>query len=407
MRILIGHDTYPPDINGAAAFSRRLARGLGERGHEVHVAVPGRTRRAALEHDGPVTEHRLPSVAVPGQRGYRCSPVSGAAVARVVDDVRPDVVHVQGHLLVGRLLVTQARRRGLPVVATNHFLPDNLVPHLHLPRPLVRAVADLAWRDFVCVLGQADVVTAPTAYAARLAEERGLPGPVLPISCGMDLGRFSPANDGGRFRVRHGVPVDRPVVLYLGRLGHEKRVEEVVRAFALVRRTVDAHLVLVGDGHERRRLRALADGLGLGGAVTMTGFVDEAELPSAYAAADVFCNASVAELQSLVTLEAMATGKPVVGADAKALPHLVRDGENGYTFPPGDVPALAARLARLLADAPLRRAMGARSLAIAADHELGATLAAFEELYDVVVASRTAGRSDPVWRSAVASAVSG
>ena len=122
----------------------------------------------------------------------------------------------------------------------------------------------------------------------------------------------------------------------------------------------------------------------MGDRVVFTGFVEDDELPGAYAATDVFANAGIAELQSIVTLEAMATGKPVVAANAGALPLLVRDGENGYLFESGDVEGLAAKLTRLLSDADMRAEMGHESLRIVARHGIGETLNAFEGLYEMV-----------------------
>jgi glycosyltransferase involved in cell wall biosynthesis len=119
-----------------------------------------------------------------------------------------------------------------------------------------------------------------------------------------------------------------------------------------------------------------------------TGFVDDADLPGAYAAADVFVNAGTAELQSLVTLEAMASGLPVLGAQASALPHLVHHEHNGYLFPPGDADALADHLITVLSNPVKAKTMGVRSRAIAGQHDVAATVAAFERLY--------AMRSQPV-----------
>lgn len=147
---------------------------------------------------------------------------------------------------------------------------------------------------------------------------------------------------------------------------------------------MDAQLVIVGDGHERRNLIELANEEGIVEYVNFTGFVEDEELPEAYAACEVFCNAGVAELQSIVMMEAMATGKPVVAANARALPHLVHDGVNGHLFEPGDVGALASRLAEILIDGDKRTAMGAKSLEIVARHDIVETLAAFEEVYDLL-----------------------
>ncbi len=385
MKVMIGNDTYPPDVNGAAYFTKRLAVALADRGHEVSVLCPSRNlRNGVMTQDG-VVEYRMRSLPVPFHTGFRFSPPPFLR-RRVLEDVkrnRPDVVHVQGHFFIGRALIEAAKQLRVPVIATNHFMPDNLVFYLHLPEKLQNKLTEWAWRDFARVFDRADVVTAPTPFAANLAEEKGVHGPVLSVSCGMDLSRFNPINDGYAFKTRYGVP-ERPTFTYVGRLDAEKHVDELLRALPLVRKSADAQLVVVGDGHERANLVSLARELGVEGHVTFTGLVSDEELPGAYAATDVFCNAGTAELQSIATMEAMATGKPVIAANARALPLLVHDGENGRIFEPGDVEGLTLRLAELLPDADKRAKMGRESLRIVTRHDIGITLDAFEQLYEAI-----------------------
>jgi glycosyltransferase involved in cell wall biosynthesis len=102
----------------------------------------------------------------------------------------------------------------------------------------------------------------------------------------------------------------------------------------------------VGDGGERDYLEKLALELGIASNVQFRGHITDKELPAAYERATLFAMPSIAELQSIATMEAMASGRPVVAADAMALPHLVHDGDNGYLFPPDDVEATGARLIR-------------------------------------------------------------
>src|SRR5215213_2425055 len=385
MKVITGNDTYPPDVNGAAYFTRRLAVALSGRGHEVHVLCPSRSLWSGVMTRDGVVECRTRSLPVPFHPGLRFSPPPFLLryVLEEVRRIRPDVVHAQGHFFIGRALIRAAKQLGVPVVATNHFMPDNLVFYLHLPERIEKKVAEWVWHDFSRVFDRADLVTAPTPFAAKLAEENGLNRSILPISCGMDLSRFSPTNGGHAFKTRYGVP-ERPVFMYVGRLDAEKHVDELIEALPLVRKSVDAQLVLVGEEHEQGNLVSLARGQGVEGYVTFTGFVPDGELPGAYAAADVFCNASTAELQSIVTMEAMATGKPVVAANARALPLLVHDGENGRLFEPGDLEGLSSRLAELLSDSGKRTRMGRESLRIVARHDIGITLDAFEELYEAL-----------------------
>ncbi|BBG01368.1 MULTISPECIES: glycosyltransferase [Pseudonocardia] len=384
MRILIGADTYAPDVNGASYFAGRLAAGLGGRGHEVHVACPSRTLRGSctVVPGTGIVEHRFASLPVPRPTDFRISVRPGLVhrARSLLRQVRPDVVHVQSHLLLGRALIVAAKAVGTPVVATTHVLPDNLVPYLPLGSGGLERARRWFWRTAVDVLGRADIVTAPTSYAARLMERHGVPGPVVTISNGLDLTRFHPDRDGAAFRRRHGLD-DRPTVGYLGRLDPEKHLDELLAAVAALRRTTDAQLVIVGDGDRRPQLTALVRGLGLEHSVVMTGRLPDSEIPDAYAAMDVFVNPGTAELQSLVTLEAMATGRPVVAADAGALPHLVQHGRNGYRYPPGAPAVLAGHLDRLLARPDERASAGLQSLQIVGGHALDATLADFETAY--------------------------
>ena len=388
MRVLIGADTWAPDVNGACYAARRLAAGLAERGHEVHVVAPARgIRSVGARKVGPVTEHRVGSFPVPKPPGFRLCPPPGLRqkARRILRRVRPDVVHVQSHMVLGRMLLTAAADLGIPAMATTHMIPENIIPaisFLHLPPARLKK---LFWWDAVRVLNRAGLVTAPTPLAASMAERNGVPGPVLPVSNGLDLSRFRPDTDGRgpAFRERHGIPLDSPLVGFVGRLDREKHVDEIVHALALLRAGAvpDARLVVVGDGEERARLQAAARTAGVEDAVTFTGRLDDDEIPDVYPALDVFVNAGTAELQSLVTLEAMATGKPIVAVDAGALPHLARQGENGWRYPHGDVAALAERLTRVLGDPQAAAGLGAASLQIAGEHSMAVTLDTYEELY--------------------------
>ena len=393
MKILTANDTYPPDVNSAAYFTKRLAERLVERDHEVHVLCVSTKLRSEVVVSRGVIEHRMRSVPLPFHLDFRFSPPPFLyrRVLAEVKRIRPDVVHAQGHFFIGRAVIRAAKELGIPVVATNYFMPDNLVFYLGLPERLEKAVTDRAWRDFARVFNRADIVTAPTPFAASLAEEKGVRDPVLPISCGMDLSRFSPENDGDAFRQKYGIP-EQPTFMYVGRLDAEKRMDELIRALPPVRKSVDAQLVIVGDGHERQNLIKLAEEEGVEGYVIFTGFVPDDELPEAYAATDVFCNAGVAELQSIVTMEAMATGEPVIAANAKALPLLAHDGENGHLLESGAVDALAFWLTETLSDEDKRTEMGEESLRIVAHHDIENTLSAFEELYEVLLGSRKGGK---------------
>ncbi|MFD1935302.1 MULTISPECIES: glycosyltransferase [Nonomuraea] len=379
-RVLISTDTYPPDVNGAAYFTHRLATGLAERGNDVHVICQSDEGPAKASVEDGVVVHRLRSAPLLVHPTMRVTVPT--RLDRLVRAIQPDVLHTQGHFVVGRAAMAAARRNGVPVVATNHFMPDNLFQFAHIPAKLREKAGRLAWRDFSRIFSRADHVTTPTPLAAGLLAGQGFAREVEPVSCGIDLTRFHPrAEPKSWARKAFGLP-DRETILFVGRLDEEKRIDELVRALPHVLNRTDAQVALVGKGNQRADLEQLARKIGVGDRVFFLGFVPDEAMPQAFAAADVFAMPGVAELQSIATLEAMASGLPVVAANAMALPHLVED--NGYLFEPGDVIELARHLTALLTDTGLRARAGKASRELALTHDHQVSLARFEEIYGEV-----------------------
>ncbi|MDR8018043.1 glycosyltransferase [Nesterenkonia aerolata] len=379
LRILIAADTYPPDVNGAAVFCQRLARHMTARGHEVHVA-------AARNEAGPdtvqqldeATVHRFRSFPAPTHEYYRlCLPWQvEPAMDRLIAEIQPDVVHVQCHYMVGKAAIDSAVRRRIRLIATNHFMPENLDPFLPFPAWFCRIVAKNSWRDMRRLMSQASVVTTPTPLSAQTMQRRGGFERVLPLSNGIDVDHY---------RLRPGEqiePADRPTVLFVGRLAVEKHVDVLIEAVAATDPSLGIGLDIIGDGEQRELLRRKIAEHGLQERVRMLGHLDDEQLRQAYLRADVFCQPGTAELQSLVSLEAMSAGKPVILADALALPHLVDEGRNGHLFRPKDPADLAAKLEAVFRLSPQQRQqMGEHSRAQAERHSIATTMEAFERLY--------------------------
>ncbi len=380
MRIVIGCDTFPPDINGAARFAERLAGGLVRRGHEVHVIAPAFSNvhgRFLETHDGvEIIVHRIKSVRWWPHASLRYVwPYTFQPHAnRLIRDIAPDAVHSQSQLIVGRYLSRAAKKQGIRLVATNHIMPENLIRYtVVIPNWFKKTAMRLAWLDAGRVLRLADYVTTPTRRAADLLEAAsGLRG-VLAISCGIDASKFA-----------NTAPTSNrpPRVLFVGRLDYEKHIHNLLKAVALLPASLGVLVEIVGDGSERKALTELAESLGIADSVKFLGHVTEEELPLAYGRATVFAMPSIAELQSIATMEAMASGRPVIAADAMALPHLVHDGDNGYLFEPDNVEMFADRLQRIFTadEAELER-LSENSLHLIQAHDINRTLDIFENLY--------------------------
>ncbi|MFZ4895759.1 glycosyltransferase [Plantibacter sp. Mn2098] len=377
LRIVIGADTFSPDVNGAARFAERLAAGLVRRGHEVHIVAPAGSAKFGTwqeTHEGQrMTVHRLFSL-----RWYPHDWLRFAMpwtikrnAAKILDQVKPDVVHFQSHIIVGRGLSIEAEKRGIRMVATNHIMPDNILDFTLIPAKTQEWLVREQWQAAKKCFVRASAVTTPTRKAAEFLEEfTGLTG-VHAVSCGIEANLYTPSFE------------PKPnTILFVGRVTTEKQIDVLIRALATLPAELDARLDIVGGGDQRKHLEQLVEQLGLGDRVTFLGKVSDADLKAAYTNAKVFAMPSIAELQSIATMEAMASGLPIVAADAMALPHLVHDGENGYLFTPGSVEELAERLRTVLTASPeeYRRLQDA-SLTGVEVHDIERTLNTFEALY--------------------------
>lgn len=378
LRVLIGADTFPPDVNGSARFSERLAAGLAERGHEVHVMAPAASR----VHGTFVEEHGGQKITVHRLKSWRWYPHDWLRFAlpwriranssRVLDEVQPDVIHFQSHIVVGHGLSREGAKRGIRIIGTNHFMPENLMDFTLLPRSVQERAIRMAWNAAGRTFGMAEAVTSPTRSAADFLEKYTGVTNVHAISCGINAENYWPNWE----------PRTENRVIFVGRVTGEKQIDVLLKALPLLPAELDVQLEIIGGGDQLKNLQQLARDLGIAKRVTFTGYVTDDELRTAYHRASVLAMPSIAELQSIVTMEAMASALPVVAANAMALPHLVHDGVNGYLFEPGNSQELADKLRRVLEAAPEEyERMQRESMRIVAAHDINRTLDTFEALY--------------------------
>ncbi len=378
LRILIGVDTYPPDVNGAAVFAARLAAGLSARGHEVRIAAPAADNTKGLRDE----THEGATLPIYRVRSYRWYPhdwlryvwpwSAKRYAAEILDDFKPDVVHSQSHIVLGRGFVHAAKDRGIRVVATNHFMPENLTDHAPVPQFVKNVVERWAWGDAGRTYALVAAVTCPSPTAADFLRREAKVPVVHAVSNGIDASLYRPVFE----------PKTQNRILFVGRVTGEKHLEVLLRAVASLDPALDVKLDIVGGGDLLKPLTRMAADLGIADRTTFTGYVTDEEKRDLLSRATVFVMPSIAELQSIATLEAMASALPVVGADAMALPHLIHDDDNGYLFTPGDEKDLAQKLTTILT-LPQERLtrMKKRSLAYVAAHDMQRTLSTFESLY--------------------------
>lgn len=347
MRILMISDVFFPRVNGVSTSIETFARQFHDAGHAVTLIAP---EYGAAGPDSAAEVIRVPS------RGVIGDPEDRMMQARPIRALLPrlrargfDVVHIHTPFVAHYLGVWLARRLSVPVVESYHTYFEEYLHH-YLPWLPGAALRFAARRFSRAQCNDVDAVVVPSTAMRDALARYGVNGHMRIIPTGVDPDWAAPG-DGAAFRTRLGIGDGRPIVLFVGRVAHEKNIEFLVRMFRHVREQIpDALLLLAGEGPARASLEAIVTSLGLAASTRFVGYLSRAgELRDCYAAADVFVFASRTETQGLVLLESLALGTPVVSTAVMGTADVLT-GAAGAVVVQEDPQAFAAEVVRILSE---------------------------------------------------------
>jgi len=414
MKVAISTDVYCPMINGVAVFSRNLAAGLTKRGHTVIVLAPSTTGKFHIETDSqhgfkiarlpsakfpfyPDQIHKIPKdVEIFGKKLPRIAYKNGLhfsltpypKIKQVLDKFQPDLIHDQTPGPVAWAVFRYADKHSIPLVSTGHAYPDNITSQLKLPSGIKKPLDIVVRNYFASFLKKSAHATMPTKVAIHdlIPNRHKFRVPIEALSNGIDLSKFNAKKPNPKIYAQYKLP-KTPFALYVGRIDPEKSLHVLLKAFAeTLKQLSTAKLVLVGDGSAKQRLEDLCTELGIADSVTFTGRIVGDDLPEIYRAASLFAITSTTETQSIVLMEAMASGQPCVAVRAGAIPELVKSNQNGFLCAPDNINAISRGITAILSDQKLRNTMSKQSLKIISAHDIHHTLTRMEQIYTKVIA---------------------
>lgn len=366
MRIAHFIGTLRTEGDGVARVLLTLAREGRRRGTEAVIV----TGHAEDPTRSPVPVLLVPSVVWPFYRAYRYPLAGRRTIRRLLDEFRPEVLHVHSPDTMAFAAAREGRRRGLRVVATHHTDFVRYLAYYHLP-----ALEPVAWRVLRRFYSAMDVVTAPSAVTAAELEAQGLTH-VETLPWGVDLEAFGPRYRSPPLRAELLGGREGAVVLCVCRLTWEKDLKTLAAAHALLRaRRQDFAMVVAGDGPARAEVEGLMP------EARFLGYLEQGPLSRLYASADVLLFPSSTETFGSVTLEALASGAVPVVADAEGSRALVRHEETGLLARPRDAAGFAAQVERLLDDPGLRGRLREAGLRFAGQLTWARVLDRLEVLY--------------------------
>jgi len=391
MNIVITTETYLPFIAGVSTSTDNIARFMAKHGHIIQVICPKPVLKDTVQLEKNLSVIHVPSFPDPFFSGKSFSPMPmpfrtlrTVLQGRVLTGVRTiqpiDLIHVQEPGAIGYTALYLARKRHIPVVGALHFTPEQIFRILFFPKiPLFIAFVRRYIRWFY---NQCDGIMVPTQTFAKFLQESGVKKPIQVVSNGVDTKDFVPTKDRMEKRVIYQLPQDKILFFFLGRLDIDKHADTIIRALPYTDPSV--HLVIAGEGKEEENFRSLAQSLGVADRITWLGYLNAEQMKEVYHSVDVFVLMSPYEVQSIVTLQAIASGIPILACKEGALPELCHDGENGYTIATGDFQTLAEKMNTLASNKSLRKKMGKESRIMSLPHDRETALTKLEEFYQKI-----------------------
>ncbi len=378
MRTLFISDVYFPRVNGVSTSIRTFREDLANCGVDTLLVAPEYAGTGGNEDPSVI---RVPAAGVPRDpedRRMRWSALNRVLASERFKDV--ELIHIHTPFIAHYAGVRFAKRAGIPCIATYHTFFEEYLHHYVpvLPRRLGKYLARSFTRS-QCADVQA--LIAPSEPMRDVLLEYGVSTPIHILPTGLPADRFKPG-DGTRFRMAAGLPHDRPLVTYIGRVAHEKNIDFLVRVFAQIRTTIpDAMLVIAGEGPAREPLKQLVQRLGLERDAHFVGYLErDSALLDCYAAANVFVFASRTETQGLVLLEAMAQGTPVVSTAELGTRSILKPGCGALVVEESEN-EFAAAVTRVLQDAELHGELSDRGRVYARNWSSAVMARRLSELY--------------------------
>ena len=350
MRIAFVTESFLPATDGVVTRLRHTLDELDALGDEFMIVAPKYGEGPSSYAGAPI--YRVPAVPFPPYPQIKMAPPN-PSVGRALRRFRPDLVHVVNPFVLGATGVFYARRIRVPLVASYH---TNVTVYA---RFYGLGFLDGLGRSWVRALHNRARINLCTSEATQeYLRSQGIRG-VRFWPQGVDARRFHPDkfSKGSRVRLSNGSPGER-LLLYVGRLGHEKNIAGLKKALLEVPGT---RLAVVGDGPARGELEREFRGT----PTVFTGMLQGEELAEAYASADAFVFPSTTETLGLAMIEALASGLPVIAARSGATHEVVSEGESGFLYEPGSGESFVSAVRRVLSDEALRLRLsdGARKAA--------------------------------------------
>lgn len=376
MKIGFFTDGYLPQPNGVATSVAAWARELKKLGHEVYIIAP-KYQNFKDKSDRII---RLPSLKILNKPDIRLGfPFSTKSIGKIYK-LQFDIIHATSGGSISTLGLIVARLKKIPFVFT-YYTRWNHFAHYFFKGKIIRPRMIETASKIFC--NKCDCIIVPMPKIKDELISFGVKKPIVAIPSGVDLDKFNKQKKGF-LRKKTGIKNGK-ILLYVGRLGQEKSVDFLLKAFKQIHYKDPAiNLVLIGDGPEKNNLKQLAERLNIEKNIYFTGLINQEEMGKAYSDAEIFVFASTTETQGMVILEALASGLPVVAVNDAVYDGVIKDKTNGVLVD-NDPEQFAKACLKILSSASYRKKLSENAIDSMQNFSLSATAKSFEKLYGKLI----------------------
>ncbi len=339
-------DSFLPATDGVVTSLLGFRKELERRGHNVYIFASGNaSTKRMVEKDKKVFVMRGMRFKKYPQYNLALFPFMASSKLK---SINIDVIHAQTPFILGMYALFFAKSNKIPIVGSFHTLFTNksvIKEYTTSSKMLIKLLVKYAWPYARFFYSKCDEVISPSNTMQGILERHSIDN-IHTVPNGIDLERFNRRVDGSAVRASLIRNSDQKIVLYVGRLSKEKRIDTLLRAAKLLKNK-NILFVIGGTGPAAPLYQRMAQNMHLNN-VKFVGFISDNDLPKYYAACDLFCLPSTFDTQGIVSIEAMACNKPVVGANYLALKELINNGKNGEKFVPLDSHSCAQKIEKVL-----------------------------------------------------------
>lgn len=387
MKIAIFTDTFLPQVNGVVTATINLAKGLSRKNHQVFIICPKfKNETKEFEHPS-IKIIRINSIPAYLYEDLRFTSLINSKLIKLLKKEKIDIIHFQTPMTLGFQAILISKILKVPLVGTfNTFFSDpQYLKHLKINSKLAQ---NMTWVYTKIFYNKCNLISSPSESTRDILIDKGFKKPIKKISYGIDFSIF----DNSKWKeVKNKYNKDGKIVVYIGRISHEKNLLYLLECMnTVLKRVTNTKMLIIGDGPQMKEIKEKIASLQLSDKVILTGKIPHEQLvkSSIFKASDLFVTASTTETFGITTLETQVNGLPCIAIKAKGTEDLIKDGINGYLVKRGDKQKFANRVIELLTNPSIYKEMQKNTKELVKEHDLKKVIILWEKEYKKLIGEK-------------------